>query len=165
MRCLTDEGWTESGKAVTELLLDVFRLNGRLLLAGDRLVAPLGLTSARWQIIGAIANADAPQSVAWHAHDMGVNRQGIQRIVNELEKEGIIEFRPNPHHKRARLVLLTAKGQDLYDTATALQVPWANALSEGLSSTDIATARDVVNRLKSHLESVLIFQDDGGDED
>ncbi|MDH3233798.1 MAG: MarR family transcriptional regulator, partial [Alphaproteobacteria bacterium] len=41
-------------EAVTALILETFRLNGRLLAAGDRLVGDLGLTSARWQVLGAI---------------------------------------------------------------------------------------------------------------
>lgn len=145
------EKWTESGEAVTALILDVFRLNGRLQLAGDRLVAELGLTSARWQVLGAIAYAARPESVAWHARTMGVHRQGIQRIVNELEKEGIVEFQPNPHHKRAHLVTLTAKGQNLFEAAIALQVPWVNDLSKGLSPADLATTREVISLLKRRL--------------
>lgn len=148
---MANEQWTETGEAVTALILDVFRLNGRLQLAGDRLVAELGLTSARWQILGAIAYADQPESVAWHARTMGVHRQGVQRIVNELEKEGIVEFQPNPHHKRAHLVVLTSKGQKLFDAAIALQVPWVNDLSKGLSLDDIATAQEIVGLLKKRL--------------
>ncbi len=151
---MADEEWTEAGKAVTALVLDVFRLNGRLQLAGDRLVAGLGLTSARWQILGAIAYAERPESVAWHARTMGVHRQGVQRIVNELEKEGIVEFQPNPHHKRAHLVVLTPKGQKLFDAAIALQVPWVNDLSKDLSPDDIATATDVIDYLKKRLEEM-----------
>jgi len=45
---------TRAGDALTGLILDLFRLNNLLLTAGDRLVAGLGLTSARWQILGAI---------------------------------------------------------------------------------------------------------------
>lgn len=144
--------WTEPGEAVTELILDVFRLNGRLLVAGDRLVAELGLTSARWQVLGAIAYAEQPASVAWHARTMGLHRQGIQRIVNELKAEGIVEFQTNPHHKRAQLVLLTRKGKKLYENALSLQVPWVNALSNGLKPKDIATAQRVIEALKSRLE-------------
>jgi len=151
---MADEEWTEAGKAVTALVLDVFRLNGRLQLAGDRLVAGLGLTSARWQILGAIAYAERPESVAWHARTMGVHRQGVQRIVNELEKEGIVEFQPNPHHKRAHLVVLTPKGQKLFDAAIALQVPWVNDLSKDLSPDDIATATVVIEYLKKRLEEM-----------
>ena len=149
---MTNERWTEAGEAVTALILDVFRLNGRLLLAGDRLVADLGLTSARWQILGAIAYAERPESVAWHARTMGVHRQGIQRIVNEMEKEGIVEFQPNPHHKRAQLVMLTPKGQKLFEAAIALQIPWVNDLSRGLSASDIATTQEVIGLLKTRLQ-------------
>lgn len=147
--------WSEAGGAVTELILDVFRLNGRLLVAGDRLVAELGLTSARWQVLGAIAYAERPESVAWHARTMGLHRQGIQRIVNELEKEGIVEFRSNPHHKRAQLVLLTPKGKKLFEKAHTLQVPWVNALANGLNPKDIATTQSVIEALKIRLEKEI----------
>ena len=156
---MSDERWTEEGEAVTALILDVFRLNGRLQLAGDRLVSELGLTSARWQILGTIAYSDRPESVAWHARTMGVHRQGVQRIVNELSKEGIVEFQPNPNHKRAHLVVLTRKGQELYKAAIARQIPWVNELSEGLSPDEIATAQSVVSGLKTRLEEASTRQD------
>lgn len=152
---MPDEQRSEAGEAVTQLILDVFRLNGRLLVAGDRLVAELGLTSARWQVLGAIAFAERPESVAWHARTMGLHRQGVQRIVNELEAEGVVEFQPNPHHKRAHLVMLTARGRALYDAAMGLQVPWVNALSSGLKPKDIATAQSVISRLKTRLEQEI----------
>lgn len=145
--------WTASGEALTTFILDVFRLNGRLLVAGDRLVSELGLTSARWQVLGAISYAQQPESVARLARNMGVHRQGIQRIVNELEKEGIVEFRPNPHHKRAQLVVLTSKGQELFAKALELQIPWANALSKGLKSKDIEAARHIADVLATRLEN------------
>lgn len=146
------EQWTQEGEALTALILDVFRLNGRLLVAGDRLVAELGLTSARWQVLGAIAYAERPEPVAWHARTMGLHRQGIQRIVNELEAEGIVEFHTNPHHKRAHLVLLTTKGRKLFEAALALQVPWVNSLSSGLKPRDVAMAQSVIDHLKKRLE-------------
>ena len=138
---------------MTSLILDVFRLNGQLVLAGDRLVAELGLTSARWQVLGAIAYANRPKSVAWHARNMGVHRQGVQRIVNELKKDNIVEFQPNPNHKRAQLVVLTPKGQKLFENALVLQVPWVNALADGLSREDVATTQAVISHLKQHLEN------------
>ena len=85
---------TPAGEALTELMLDLFRLNSLILTAGDRLVAPLGLTSARWQILGAIVAAKNPQPVAWLARDLGANRQNVQRIVNDLRNEGLVAFKP-----------------------------------------------------------------------
>src|ERR1700756_1256876 len=49
---------TPAGEALTNLMLDLFRLSSRLLTVGDRLAAGLGLTSARWQILGALTYAN-----------------------------------------------------------------------------------------------------------
>jgi hypothetical protein len=57
------------------------------LAAGDRLVEGLALTSARWQILGAIVASGRPQPVAWLARDLGAHRQNVQRIINDLEIE------------------------------------------------------------------------------
>ena len=51
---------TPAGEALTNLMLDLFRLSSRLLTVGDRLAAGLGLTSARWQILGAIVAHQLP---------------------------------------------------------------------------------------------------------
>lgn len=143
---------TPAGDAVTGLILDLFRLNNRLLTAGDRLVARLGLTSARWQILGAIVTAERPQPVAWLARNLGANRQNVQRIINDLQKEGLVAFRANPHHRRAQLVVLTDKGRQTFDAALRLQAPWVNSLSEGLSVKDIETAHHVILALRQKLD-------------
>src|SRR4051794_41841365 len=91
---------TPGGEAVTRLIMDLFGLNNRMLAAGDRLVAGLGLTSARWQILGAIVAAERPQPVAWLERDLGANRQNVQRIVNDLHADGLVAFETNPHHRR-----------------------------------------------------------------
>jgi DNA-binding MarR family transcriptional regulator len=143
---------TPAGEAVTELILEVFRLNGRLLVAGDRLVSRLGLTSARWQVLGAVALAERAEPVAWIARSMGLNRQGVQRIVNELAAEGYVALEPNPHHRRASLVVLTQQGRAAYVAADRLQTPWVNALAKRLGAEDIARAKRTVAALRGRLE-------------
>ena len=143
---------TPAGDALTELILTIFRVNNLTLTWGDHLVAPLGLTSARWQILGAIVAADRPQPVAWLARDLGANRQNVQRIVNDLAKEGLVSFAPNPHHRRAHLVVLTEKGRHTYDGAIRLYAPRVNAFAHGLSTEDIETTRRVLSMLRARLE-------------
>jgi DNA-binding MarR family transcriptional regulator len=140
------------GDALTDLILTMFRVNNLTLTWGDRLVAPLGLTSARWQILGAIVAAERPQPVAWLARDLGANRQNVQRIVNDLTKEGLVSFAPNPHHRRAQLVALTDKGRQNYDAAIRLYTPRVKALAEGLAIEDIEAARSVMTMLREKLE-------------
>ena len=137
---------------MTDLILDVLRLNNLLLRAGDRLVARLELTSARWLILGAIVEADRPQPVSWFARDLGANRQNVQRIINDLEKAGLVVFRPNPHHRRAQLVILTEAGKRAFDAAMRLQRPWVKQLAMGLKPEDIRTAHEVLRALRHRLE-------------
>jgi DNA-binding MarR family transcriptional regulator len=143
---------TLAGDALSDLVLDLFRLNSRMLAAGDRLVADLGLTSARWQILGAIVTAEHPQPVAWLARDLGANRQNVQRIINDLHTEGLVAFETNPHHRRAQLVVLTEKGRLAFDAAMRLQAPWINSLSDGFLVKDIRTVHRVITALRKKLE-------------
>ena len=143
---------TPAGAALSGIMLDLFRLNSLLLASGDRLVAPLGLTSARWQILGAIVAADRPEPVAWLARNLGANRQNVQRIVNDLQSDGLVAFETNPHHRRAQLVVLTDKGHQAYDVAMRLQAPWINSLADGVSVKDIETVERVVAKLRQNLE-------------
>ncbi len=140
------------GEALTTLILEVFRFNGRLLVAGDRLVAGLGLSSARWQVMGAIALSPSPEPVARLARNMGLSRQGVQRIVHELQEEGIVALRPNPHHQRASLVVLTDAGRRRYEAAGKLQAPWANKLAAGLEPKALIAAVRLLEQLRTRLE-------------
>jgi DNA-binding MarR family transcriptional regulator len=143
---------TPAGDALTGLILDLFRLNSLLVTAGDRLVARLGLTSARWQVLGAVDAAERPQPVAWLARDMGANRQNVQRIINDLRRQGLVAFEANPHHRRAQLVVLTDEGRQTFEDAMRLQAPWINRVSDGFSVKDIQAFHRVIMALRQKLE-------------
>ena len=153
MKLLPDSNHTPEGAGLTDLILEVFKLNGRLLTAGDQLVSSLGLTSARWQVLGAIALSGVPQPVANIARNMGLTRQAVQRVVNELEAEGFLTFAPNPHHQRAKLVVLSKSGTKAFQAAAIRQAPWANQLARRISARDIRTALGVVREIVTRLEN------------
>ena len=146
--------WTPHGEALTQLILEIFKVNGRLLAAGDRLAAPVGLTSARWQVLGAIGLASSAQPVASLARSMGLTRQAVQRLVNELAAEGFVAFNDNPHHQRAKLVVLTKRGRDAFDAVSRLQVPWVNDLAAHLPAKSLAAATQVLAALTRQLDAI-----------
>lgn len=143
---------TATGTAISELILTVFRLNGRFLAAGDRLVGKFGLTSARWQVLGAVGMSPTPETVARHARNMGLQRQGVNRVVNELAAEGFLEFQDNPHHRSARLLVTTAKGNSALNAAMRAQAPWVNDLGEGLDAKTIKAVHKLLKELQHRLE-------------
>ncbi|MBO9760531.1 MarR family transcriptional regulator [Xanthomonas phaseoli pv. manihotis] len=81
---------------VRALALAVFAANGRLVSAGNELVAHLRLTSAWWQVLAALRYAPMPLPAASIARNMGLTRQAVQRIVDVLAEHGLVEFRRPP---------------------------------------------------------------------
>jgi DNA-binding MarR family transcriptional regulator len=142
---------TQDIDAVTAIIISVFRLNARLLERGDRLVKPLNLTSARWQVLGAIALAEEPQTAPQIAAAMGGTRQGVQKQLNLAVAERLIESHPNPRHQRSPLHVLSAKGQADYDAAMSLQRVWAKSLGQGLTLSELQSAKQVLVALERHL--------------
>jgi DNA-binding MarR family transcriptional regulator len=142
--------------SLTDLILNVFRLNGALLASGDALVRDLGLTSARWQVLGAIALSPAPLPVAHLARNMGLTRQAVQRSVGEMRNDGLVRLDPNPHHRRTMLVAMTERGESAYRAASERQGRWADVLAAGLSPKDIEAADALLRELKRRLDNPSI---------
>jgi DNA-binding MarR family transcriptional regulator len=152
-------GHTAKGSALTALILKIFRLHGALLAAGDTLVAPLGLTSARWQVLGSIAALASPAPVAHIARDMGLTRQSVQRVADSLADAGLLEYRENPHHRRASLLILTEKGRHTFGLLVAAQVPWANALAQRLDVADLKHTLATLQRIEDRLSRAVLASD------
>jgi DNA-binding MarR family transcriptional regulator len=147
-----------AGAAATGLILTLFRTNGLLLAAGDRLCRPLGLSSARWQVLGALA--PGPATVAEAARRMGLRRQSVQRLVDALAADGLLELSPNPRHQRAMLVALSDKGQRLYARLDQLQVGWINGLCRGLGQRELMAATGVLQDFQQRLQAAEDAQAD-----
>ncbi len=138
------------GEELTSLVLETFRLNGALLASGNQLTKPFGLTSARWQVLGPIE--DELLTVSQIARRMGLARQGVQRIVNDLEGLGLVEFEENIDHKRAPLIALTESGRKVMAEVNEVQAEWVNNLAEGLSSRQIKQALKVIETVRERIE-------------
>lgn len=143
---------TPTGEAATELILSGFRANGLLLDAGDMLSEDEGLTSARWQVLGAIALAERPLTVPQIARRMGLTRQSVHATVNRLVRDGFLELGPNADHRRSPIVGLTKQGSAKYEALDARQVAWINRLARGIARSDIETAVRVLDELSRRLE-------------
>lgn len=135
---------------LTTVALAVFKLNGQLVEWGNYFSQPHGLTSARWQVLGAISLAPQPPSIPQIGAAMGVTRQGVLKQINLLVEEGLVEPQHNPTHKRSPLYALTVKGQSVFHD---LQQRWQKHLrdmSEDFSVADLDAAIRVLS-LMSHI--------------
>lgn len=141
------------GQVTTDLILATFRANGALLAAGDMLAAEHGLTSARWQALGAVALALRPLTVPQIARRMGLTRQSVHSTVQRLLKDGLLELSANEDHRRSQLVHLTNQGRAVYQALEATQIQWVDQLVAGLTNSDLETAVRVMRELTRRIET------------
>lgn len=146
-------GHSSRGAALTRLVLSAFPFHAGLMAAGERLTAPVGLTSARWQVLSQACRADPPETVSGVARAMGLTRQAVQRLANELAAAGFLAFENNPQHKRAALLVPTDRGRSAFAAMLERQVPWVNALSADMDEGEIIRAAAVIERLTELFEA------------
>lgn len=140
---------------LTDLIVTVFRLNGRLIEAGNGLVEEFGLTTAWWQVLGALSRSPVPIPVAHIARNMGLSRQSVQRSVDLLADRGMIKFAPNPHHQRAKLVVLTPQGIAVSAAADDRQRPLGRQIMTAVGEDRIAAAINVLTEVDAMLSRAI----------
>lgn len=130
-----------------ELVLSLFRLNGLLIAEGDSMAEKLGLTHARWKVIGAIALSNSGLTVPGVARALGQSRQAVQRITDVMVADGLLEYVPNPKHKRSSLVILSPKGRNVYTILRGVQDPWAIDATEDIPTEELEIGLRLIHRL------------------
>ncbi|MEU5404827.1 MarR family winged helix-turn-helix transcriptional regulator [Nocardia asteroides] len=129
-----------------------FRLNGQFLAIAEELAAPAGLTAAWWQVLGAVLAEPLP--VAGIARAMGITRQSVQRIADLLVDKGLCEYRPNPAHKRAKLVAATDAGLAAVQRINPQHAAFAHRLAEELGPTEFRSVVAALTRLAAAVDTV-----------
>ncbi len=142
---------TPAGEALTDVILATFRLNGRLMEAAQGMAAEGNLTAAWWQVIGGVL--DEPRTVAEIGRRMGMTRQGVQRTADLLTQRGLTEYRPNPAHRRAKLLACTEAGYWAVRRISLAQHPWANRIGAAVGTEDLRDALATMQRLIAVLEA------------
>ena len=139
------------GDSFAELAISVLQLAGHLTAAGDALAKPVGQTSARWQVLAAASHAT--MSVAQIARTLGLARQGVQRLADLIEADGLARYDDNPAHQRAKLLILTPKGWKVLEAIRARQAVWADALGAEIGERGLREAGEVLARVLAALKA------------
>jgi DNA-binding MarR family transcriptional regulator len=128
------------------LVADVYELAGVLRRDGEQIAKLAGQTQARWQVMSVAAAGGL--SVAMIARRLGLTRQSVQRVADQIVAEGLASFEPNPDHQRSPLVILTPAGQKTLDRINDHSRERHLQLAAALGEDGIGELRRLVRRYR-----------------
>jgi DNA-binding MarR family transcriptional regulator len=129
------------------LIADVYELAGESRRTSEGLAREAGQSAARWHVLSVLS--DGPRTVPSAARRLGLARQSVQRVVDDLVATGQLELRANPDHARSPLAALTDAGAaTLARLVRRSDADRAALLARaGVDRADLDRARDVLRRL------------------
>jgi len=136
--------YTEAGAALFELT--------RQLEASLPRLAQLPISRGRMALLRSLALL-GPRNLSELARARGVSRQGVQRLADVLEAEGLASGMPDPRNARAKRLALTDAGLAAYHELALREARELNTLAAGLSPSDLRAATRVLRLLASRCRS------------
>ena len=100
--------------------------------------------------------APTPAALAVIARRLGVSRQHILRLTNELAADGLTRQVANPDHKTSPLIELTAAGRETLAAINARADESNRALQSELTDADLARLRRLLQRFTAIVASTRV---------
>jgi DNA-binding MarR family transcriptional regulator len=91
------------------LIAEIYELAARSRGTSEAIARRHGQTAARWHLMSVLADRDA--SVATIARRLGLTRQSVHRVADDLLAASCVRAVPNPDHQRSPLLQLTQAGR------------------------------------------------------
>jgi len=122
--------------------------------AVDRRLQPFGLTEATWLPLLRISRAPAPPRQKELAAALGLDGSSVVRLLDSLERGGLIERHAAADDRRAKDLHLTAAGRAIVARVEAVAAEVRGRLLAGVSAAELATASAVLHRVGEELAAL-----------
>ena len=120
--------------------------------AADKLASNFGLSQATaWPavMIGRIGEGVRPGTVA---EMLGLEPSSVVRVIDQLIDGGLVERQDDPNDRRAKILRLTAEGQNRVAQIEKALIPFRRELLQGVSQADLDTCIRVFETLNASIK-------------
>jgi DNA-binding MarR family transcriptional regulator len=139
-------------EAIAELMLEVAQCFFRIRALGQKTGLITSWGGGAFGFMRSLALL-GPLTVPQIAQMRPTSRQRMQRLADELEAEGLVEFIDNPKHRRSKLARLTRKGDARYRELKARFLAIASTMGVGLGERDIRRTTEIVRQLSGDVKA------------
>jgi len=146
------DGGTTPDIMLTVLLLLVGRRWRSLL---DEKLRPTGQSSARMEAMSAIMNSPERSAQVDIAKRLRIEGPTLTRMIDTLEKDGLVARLPDPADRRSKQLQLTAEGEETLHEIFDIADVYRTRLFEGLDASDKAALKRILTGLLDRLDAGL----------
>ena len=129
------------------LIRDVSRLIRKRF---EHKVGMAGFTQAQWSVIYVLAHREGANQAAL-AKMLDIEPITLVGLLDKLEAAGLVERRPSPSDRRARLLYLTAKAQPLLKKIEAVRAELSEEAFADISEPQQKHIIDMLQLVKNNL--------------
>lgn len=134
------------------LIADVYELAGLSRSTSERIARAQGHSVARWHVLSVLS--EDPMTCSAAARRLGLARQSVQRVVDVMVGEGLLQSSFNEADRRAPLLQLTKEGHrvsnNMFSASEATRRRQLEAVS--VEEGDMRQARKVIRSLITALQ-------------
>ena len=115
----------------------------------------VSLTKTQWVLLKKLHEKDGvPQQEL--AYLTGRDKTSLTRLINTMEKKGLVARIPSKTDKRINHIFLTKKGIQLYDETLPIIENFVESLQENISEEEIQSTIKVIQKVQENLISKTI---------
>ncbi len=134
------------------LALEIFTIRNLMMKVGDRLVAPIGLTSGRWMLLSVLSEHDEPPTMSEVGEHILMSVQNVSRMVAAMEEDGLVRRVTRPGSGRATFIEMTEHGCAVHERACQAAGAFSSRFLAGFSPAEVAALQDGLGRLINNLD-------------
>jgi DNA-binding MarR family transcriptional regulator len=120
--------------------------------AAERRFEGTSITFIQWMALVWLCTQDSRTSATQLSGEMGYDMGALTRIVDELERRGLVRRERSRRDRRAVEIAVTAAGRRQAQSAKRRVVELLNELVEPFADAEIATLIDLLQRLLARLQ-------------
>jgi len=141
---------SESGRALSDLGMEVIHTYFRLRAAGEKIGATPPAGAGSFGLLRSLKK-DGPQTVPQLARAHEVSRQHVQVLANGLAEQALVEFVDNPAHKRSKLLRITEPGERRLANLAERIADAYDEIAPGMDPSEIRAAIKVLSELRRRM--------------
>ena len=137
-----------SEKTVDHLVIDLMKLQGKIHKRVGSELSVHGLGLSDYFVLNQLYIAPSQKMRRIElAERVGLTPSGITRLLNPLEKIGLVEKESNPRDARVSLVTLSVTGKQIYEDARVAFSEASRVLFESLTAAQLSKFSELLKAL------------------